>query len=234
MIESAGRLTFSACWAHARRYAAECVDYKDDCKTLLDMVQVLYDIEARASSYSDEERLALRQKESVVVLGAIRKWLDTKTEPAVLPKSNFAEVVGYINNNWAALMSYAQTGYVPIDNNAIERLMKQVAIGRKNWLFVGNVEAGERAAQLMSLVSSAKRHDLDVWFYLKDILERLLAGETDYRTMLPDVWKKAHPEAVRAHRVEERRDKAERKQYDRAKRLIKAKEKRALQAQTPS
>ena len=127
-------------------------------------------------------------------------------------------------------MSYAQTGYVPIDNNAIERLMKQVAIGRKNWLFVGNVEAGERAAQLMSLVSSAKRHDLDVWFYLKDILERLLAGETDYKSMLPDVWKKSHPEAVRAHRVEERRDKAERKQYDRAKRLIKAKEKRALQA----
>lgn len=234
VIESAGRLTFSACWAHARRYAAECVDYKDDCKTLLDMVQALYDIEARASSYSDEERLASRQKESVVVLGAIRKWLDTKTEPAVLPKSNFAEVIGYINNNWAALMSYAQTGYVPIDNNAIERLMKQVAIGRKNWLFVGNVEAGERAAQLMSLVSSAKRHDLDVWFYLKDILERLLAGETDYKSMLPDVWKKAHPEAVRAHRVEERRDKAERKQYDRAKRLIKAKEKRALQAQTPS
>ena len=84
-------------------------------------------------------------------------------------------------------MSYAQTGYVPIDNNAIERLMKQVAIGRKNWLFVGNVGAGERAAQLMSLVSSAKRRDLDVWFYLKDILERLLAGETDYKSMLPDV-----------------------------------------------
>ena len=103
---------------------------------------------------SDEERLESRQMESVVVLGAIRKWLDTKTEPVVLPKANFAEVVGYINNNWAALMSYAQTGYVPIDNNAIERLMKQVAIGRKNWLFVGNVGAGERAAQLMSLVSS--------------------------------------------------------------------------------
>ena len=108
--------------------------------------------------------------------------------------------------------------------------MKQVALGRKNWLFVGNVEAGERAAKLMSLVSSAKRHDLDVWFYLKDILERLLKGETDYSTMLPDVWKQSHPDAVRAHRAEERRDKAERKQYDRAKRLLDAKAKRAGQA----
>ena len=58
-------------------------------------------------------------------------------------------------------MSYTETGYVPIDNNATERLMKQVALGRKNWLFVGNVEAGERAAKLMSLVTGAKRHDLD-------------------------------------------------------------------------
>ncbi len=230
VIESEGRLTFSACWAHARRYAVECVDYKEDCETLLNMVQALYDIEARASSYSDEERHALRQIESVVVLSSIRQWLDTKTEPSVLPKANFAEVVRYINNSWAALVSYAETGYVPIDNNAIERLMKQVALGRKNWLFVGNVEAGERAAKLMSLVSSAKRHDLDVWFYLKDILERLLAGETDYSTMLPDVWKQSHPDAVRTHRAEERRDKAERKQYDRAKRLLDAKAKRASKA----
>ena len=230
VIESGGRLTFSACWAHARRYAVECVDYKEDCETLLDMVQVLYDIEARASNYSDEERHALRQTESIVVLNSIRQWLNTKTEPSVLPKANFMEVVRYIKNSWAALVSYTETGYVPIDNNAIERLMKQVALGRKNWLFVGNVEAGERAAKLMSLVSSAKRHDLDVWFYLKDILERLLKGETDYSTMLPDVWKQSHPDAVRSHRAEERRDKAERKQYDRAKRLLDAKAKRAGQA----
>ena len=127
VIESEGRLTFSACWAHARRYAVECVDYNDDCDTLLDMVQALYDIEARASSYSVEERHALRQTESVVVLSSIRQWLDTKKEPSVLPKANFSEVVRYINNSWAGLVSYTETGYVPIDNNAIERLMKHIA-----------------------------------------------------------------------------------------------------------
>ncbi len=62
---------------------------------------------------------------------------------------------------------------------------------------------------MMSLVSSAKRHDLDVWAYLKDVLDQLLAGETDYKKLLPDQWKLSHPEAVRVYRVQERRDKAD-------------------------
>jgi transposase len=65
--------------------------------------------------------------------------------------------------------------------------MREVAIGPKNWLFVSNVEAGERAASLMTLVSIAKRHQLDVWMYLRGILDRLLAGETDYSKLVPDV-----------------------------------------------
>ena len=151
---------------------------------------------------------------------------DLYDQSQILPKSDFAGVIGYIHGNWAALLSYAWTGFVPIDNNGTERLMKQVALGRKNWLFVGNVAAGERSAMLISLVSSAKRRDLDVWKYVKDVLDQLLEGETDYHKLLPDVWKQTHPEAVREHRGEERRDKAERKQYDRAKRLLAAKEKR--------
>lgn len=98
--------------------------------------------------------------------------------------------------------------------------MKQVALGRKAWLFVGNVAAGEQSATLMSLVSSAKRHDLDVGVYLKDVLDQLLAGCTDYERLLPDVWKQSHPEAVRVYRVEERRDKADRKQFHAAQRRL--------------
>jgi transposase len=226
VLQSEGRLTFAACWAHARRYLVESSDYKAECEKLLDLIHALYDIEQRAVNYSIEERHALRERESIVVLNAMRKQLDLYDQSQILPRSDFAGVVGYIHGNWAALTSYASTGFVPIDNNAIERLMKQVALGRKNWLFVGNVAAGERSAMLMSLVSSAKRHDLDVWKYVKDVLDQLLAGETNYTKLLPDVWKQSHPEAVREHRVEERRDKAERKQYDRAKRLLEAKAKR--------
>jgi uncharacterized short protein YbdD (DUF466 family) len=103
--------------------------------------------------------------------------------------------------------------------------VREAALGRKNWLFVGKVEAGERAARLMTLVSSAKRHQLDVWMYLKDVLDRLLAGETDYSKFVPDAWKAAHPEAVRTYREEETRYKADRKKVSRAKRIIAAKQK---------
>ena len=87
-------------------------------------------------------------------------------------------------------------------------------------LFVGNVEAGERSAMMMTLVSSAKRHDLDVCLYIKDVLDQLLAGCTNYASLLPDQWKKRHPEAVRQYRQEERRDKADRKQYNAARRRL--------------
>jgi hypothetical protein len=76
--------------------------------------------------------------------------------------------------------------------------MRLVALGRKNWLFVANVPSGERAATLMTIVSSAKRHSLDVWKYMKDVLDRLLAGETDYTKRVPDVWKREYPEAIRS------------------------------------
>lgn len=68
-------------------------------------------------------------------------------------------------------------------------------------------------------VSGARRHDLDVWAHIKDVLDRLLAGETDYRQMLPDVWKQSHPEAVRTYREQDRQDKADRKQFRAARHL---------------
>jgi transposase len=85
-------------------------------------------------------------------------------------------------------------------------------------MFIGSVAAGYRAADLMSLVSSAHRSDLDVFVYVKDVLDRLLAGETDYHALRPDVWKQAHPEAVRIYRVEERLSRADAKAEKRARR----------------
>jgi hypothetical protein len=94
---------------------------------------------------------------------------------------------------------------------------------RKAWLFVSNVPAGEQSARMMTLVSSARRHDLDVGLYIKEVLDQLLAGSTDYESLLPDVWKQRHPEAIRQYRAEERRDKADRKQLRAARRRLLAK-----------
>ena len=166
------------------------------------------------------ERQALRQHESAVILASIGKWLDSPLVADVLPKSDFAEAVRYIRNHWTALGVYVSDGRMPIDNNRVEQLMKQVALGRKAWLFVSNVSSGERSAKMMSLVSSARRHDLDVRAYIEDILERLLFGVTGYESLLPDAWAKSHPHHIRVYRQEELRDKADRQSSAAARRLL--------------
>ena len=222
VIHSDERLTFAACWSHARRKVVEAATYPKECEVLLGMIQALYDIETRGKDLSWQDRQALREREATVVLEAIRRWLDTVPLQDVLPKSDFAEALRYIRNHWKELNVYVHDGRIPIDNNSVEQLMKQVAMGRKAWLFVCSVAGGEQSVRMMTLVSSARRHDLDVGGYLKDVLDQLLAGCTDYERLLPDVWKRSHPEAVRQCRVEERRDKAERKQLEAARRRLAA------------
>jgi len=97
---------------------------------------------------------------------------------------------------------------------------QQVARGKKQWLFLGSPDAGDRAATLLTLISTALRHDLDVWAYLKAAIDQLQAGSTDYHSLRPDVWKLAHPEFVRAYRSEKRRDAATRTRLTRAQRRL--------------
>jgi hypothetical protein len=192
--------------------------YEKESKQLIGMIQALYDIETRAKEYSAQQREQLRERDSVAILNSIRKWLDSPVVAGVLPKSDFGEALRYIRNHWRALCRFVEDGRIPIDNNSVEQLMKQVALGRKAWLFVSNVAGGERSAKMMSLVSSARRHDLDSRAYIEDVLKQLLDGCTDYDRLLPDIWKRTHPEAIRVYRQEERRDKADRKQYNAARR----------------
>jgi hypothetical protein len=107
------------------------------------------------------------------------------------------------------LIVYATDGRLPIDNNQVERLMKRIAIGHKNWLFIGSVRAGIRNAGLMSLVASAQRQEIDIGMYLESAITHLLRGTARPEELLPDRWKANHPEAVRNYREQERRDKAD-------------------------
>ena len=214
---SNGRIRRAACASHARRKVFDTKDaYPVESSLVLAKFQQLYDLEDQAKGMSPEERTALRQSAAAKVWDSLGEWLQSDAAVRVLPKSKFGQALGYIRNQWKPLQTYLSDGRVPLDNNEVEQLMKQVALGRKNWLFIGSVPAGQRAADLITLVSSALRNDLDVWAYIKDVLDRLLAGETDYAALRPDVWRKAHPEAIREYRVTERRDRAERKQYRRA------------------
>jgi len=217
-VRSDERIVHAACWAHARRKILEGrSSHPTQAAMLLALVQQLYDIEDRAKVLSYDDRRALRQREAVPILDRIEAYVDEQT-PSVLPKSVFAEALAYLRNHRAALRVYLTDGRVPIDNNDVEQLMKQVAVGRKNWLFLGSLEAGRRAATLLTLVSSALRNDLDVWAYLKDVLDQLLAGSTDYESLRPDVWKISRPAAVRTYRADERRDAADLRRLRRARR----------------
>jgi len=217
VLRSDGRIQRAACVAHARRKVFDAKDvYPVEASFLLAKFQQLYDLEDQARPLSPEERTRVRQSAAAPVWAAMDEWLGSEAATGVLPKSKFGQALGYLRNQWEPLQTYLSDGRIPIDNNEVEQLMKQVAIGRKNWLFIGSVAAGERAADFLTLVSSAVRNDLDVWAYLKDVLDRLLAGDTNYAALRPDVWRGEHPEAIRTYRVSERRDRADRKQYHRA------------------
>ncbi len=216
-LRSNGSIRRAACVAHARRKVFDAKDvYPLESNVVLAKFQQLYDIEHGAKGVSAEDRARLRQSEAAQVWASLDELRKGDVPARVLTKSKFGQALGYLRNHWERLQTYLSDGRMPIDNNEAEQLMKQVAIGRKNWLFIGSVSAGERAADFFTLVSSALRNDLDVWAYVKNVLDRLLAGETDYAALRPDVWCREHPEAIRQYRVTERRDRADRKQYRRA------------------
>ena len=114
------------------------------------LIAGLYAVEHEAKHADGDARLALRQERSVPVLERIKAWLDAEGE-VVLPRTPMATAITYAENQWQALTTYVTQGFPAIDNNASERALKRVAIGRKNWLFAGNDAAAENHARLWSL-----------------------------------------------------------------------------------
>ncbi|MBM3494228.1 MAG: IS66 family transposase [Armatimonadetes bacterium] len=220
-----GRIEFSACVAHGRR---KVFLSREQCPALssplLALLGELYEIEDRGRLLSDAQRLVLRQQESVPAMARLRAVLDSELARGVLPKSKFGQALSYLRNHWAAFQVFLRDGRVAIDNNDAERELRRVAIGRKNWMFIGSQDAGERTAAILSVISSAHRHDLDEWAYLYDVLQQLARGTADLNSLLPDVWKAAHPDRVRTFRVDEKQQRAERRRYLRARRRLEQRE----------
>lgn len=199
-----------ACWAHGRRHFFDAKD--TDARRaaqMLSMVRDLYAVEDEATAQiattqsvtgeqADAIRLALRQEKSVPILATIKAWLDAE-QKLVLPRSPMAGAITYMLNQWEALCIYTRHGFLNIDNNAAERALRRVGIGRKNWLFAGHDVAAQRTATLYSLVASAERHGLDPQRYLTGVLARIAATPvTQLEQFLPDRWKAAAQSAERA------------------------------------
>jgi len=183
-------VTEVACWAHARRkfYDAQDSDSKRAAQ-ILALIGQLYAIEREAKDADEATRLALREERGVPVLARIKSWLAAEQE-VVLPRSPLAKAIQYAHNQWQALTTYTTQGFLNIDNNASERALKRVAIGRKNWLFAGNDATAENHARLWSLIASCERHKLDPQRYLTSVLAKIGQTPADaLEQFLPDAWK---------------------------------------------
>jgi transposase len=188
-LHRGGRVIEVGCWAHARRkfYDARTSDAARS-HHVLGLIRQLYAVEKRAKDLDAAERTELRQQESKPVLEQLQRYLLEEQE-AVLPQSPMGEAITYTLNQWEALVRYADDGDLAIDNNAAERAIRPLAIGRKNYLFVGSDAGGRTAAILYSLVEGARRAGLDVWLYLRDLLTRLpSAPMSQLPEFLPDRW----------------------------------------------
>ena len=217
-LGSNGRIVEVACWAHARRKFHDArANAPRQANQVLEWIWQLYDVEDRAADMTAGERQSLRQRESVPILDRIEAYLD-ELSPRVLPKSALGKALTYAKNQRAALRQYASDGRLTIDNNVSERTLRLQAIGRKNWEFLGSPEAGRRAAVLFTILAGAKRHRLEPWAYVREVLLRLSVGETDLEALLPDRWAASHPEHVLKHRLDESRRKAARQRERREQR----------------
>lgn len=167
-------ITESACWAHARRKLYEVHEVQAGPLTAraLALIRELYGIEEEIRGQPPDVRRRVRQARAAPVVGQLHQWLEGIL--AQVPrKSALADAVRYALGRWRALTRYVDDGRLEIDNNAAERALRAVALGRKNYLFAGSDAGGERAAALYSLVGSATLNGLDPQAYLRHVLERI-------------------------------------------------------------
>jgi transposase len=141
---------------------------------------------------ADEVFLRLRQEKALPVLTNFQTWLQAE-QPKVLPKSLIGLAIAYTLRHWPALERYTTDGFLDIDNNVAERALRQIAVGRKNWIFAGSANGAETAATLFTITSSCHRHHIDAFAYLRDLLDRLAHDPHPpperLRDWLPDRWK---------------------------------------------
>ena len=186
-------VTAAFCMAHARRKLFEVFELNASPITgqAVALTPELYEIEREAKDLGNEDRLLARQQRSKPVADALHAWLTTQCQLLVKADAT-ARAINYALSNWHALTTFLSDGAVPIDNNAAENAIRPLAVGRKNWLFVGSQLTGERAAVLMSLIESAKLNGHDPWAYLKDVFERLpTLKNRDLAQLLPHNWRQA-------------------------------------------
>lgn len=172
-----GRVIEVGCWAHCRRRFFEIAKIQKTpglAAQALAWIARLYAIETSVKDLSPDHKHAARQAHAVPLLADLRSWLEGHV-PQLLPQSPLAQAFGYALRNWTALVRYTENGVLLPDNNAMERTIRPIAVGRSNYLFAGSARGGRAAATMYSLLGTAKLNGLNPYAWLKDTLTRLPA-----------------------------------------------------------
>jgi len=188
------------CMAHARRMFNEALDNdKVRAEYAMQEIQKLYAIErnCKEQNLSFDEIKTVRQLESVPVLIALGQWMKELYMQSlagsndVAPKSNIGKALAYSVQRWETLSRYTENGMLNIDNNPVERSIRPVAIGRKNYLFAGSHEAAKRSGMLYSLLGTCKLHGIEPYTWLRDVLQRIATHPiSKVHELLPHRWSK--------------------------------------------
>ena len=173
-IYEAGRIQEAACWAHVRRkfYDLHVAHQSPVAAEAIERIAALYAIEKEIRGHAAGERHQVRNTQARPLLDSLKQWLE-ETLGKLSRKSDTAMAVRYALSRWDALLRYVDDGHIEIDNNAAERALRTVALGRKNYLFAGSDAGGERAAAIYSLIGTAKLNGLDPEAYLRNVLFRI-------------------------------------------------------------
>jgi len=162
------------CLAHARRkfFDLHAANGNPMALEAINRIAALYVIETQGKDLDVAARTQLRQDESLPLLQSMHDWL-LQIRVTVADGGGMAKAIDYSFRRWTALSLYATDGALPIDNNPVENIIRPIAIGKKNWLFVGSERAGKRAAAIQSLLATAKLNGLDPAAWLRETLEKL-------------------------------------------------------------
>jgi len=191
-LTARGDIVLAACWAHTRRkfYEVHQATGSPIAAEALRRIAELYRIERKVHGRSAADRLGVRNSRSRPLVDALKPWLEGELR-RVPPRGGLAEAIRYALARWPALCRFLEDGRIELDNNAVERAIRPVALGRKNHLFAGSDDGAERWAILASLLETAKLNHVEPYTYLKDVLERMTDGHPMSRAddLLPWNWK---------------------------------------------
>ena len=197
---SEGRITLAACWARARRKFHEAAESApQQAGWMLLQIQHLYRIEKqlREINAGAQQRQAARASQSRMITERIHRALSRiKLKGRQLPQSALGKAIDYTLTLWPMLTVYLENGRVEIDNNPVENAIRPTAIGKKNWLFIGEAEAGQRSAILFTLIEACRSRGIDPQTYLREVLTRLpTLTNRQIKDVTPEAWAKAQQNA---------------------------------------